>query len=329
MSVGGNAPVLFIAEAGVNHFGDIEKALKLVDLAADAGADVFKTQAFLTDSLVSSALPEWRDRLRSKEVSFDFLKTVKEYCDTKNIMFMCTAHDEEVLPWLDELNVDAFKVGSGEKLNFPYLLELINRKKPIILSTGMYSLADINATINFFKQHDHSELAILHCVTSYPIPYNQVNLNAMKSISDIFPGPVGYSDHTDGHHAVLGAVALGAKIIEKHISLDFNVPNAQDWKVSSGPDDLFDLIKNIRELEDALGTGDKMIQQCEIDATVWALKSIVAKRKIDKGEIIEESMLTSKRPGGGLPPCNIKELIGKQVQSVIDIDQKISLDDLK
>ena len=327
-AVGGGAPVLVIAEAGVAHFGDPDKADALVDLAADAGADVFKTQAFVTDNLVSSRLAEWRDRLRPKEVSFAFLRHMKDRCDSRGILFMCTAHDEKALAWVDDLDVPAYKIGSGERGNTPYLREIAKRGKPVILSTGMYREEDIGEALETFADVGCRELAILHCITSYPAPFDQVNLRAMERIRKIFPGPVGYSDHTEGGHAVLAAVARGADVVEKHIALDFDVPNAQDWKVSAGPDDLPDLIRRLREVEAMLGEGRIEVQDCEWPALDWALKSLVATRDLPAGTVLGSDMVTAKRPGGGLAPSELESVLGRRLKEALDTDQPITRDSL-
>ncbi len=327
--VGPGRPVLFIAEAGVAHFGDPKKAETLVDLAAEAGADIFKTQAFQTDQLIAASLPEWRDRLRPKEVDFDFLSRMKERCDDKGLIFLCTAHDETVLPWLVEWQVPAIKVGSGERGNLPFLRTLAELGKPIILSTGMYSQEDVRATLTALAETGNPDLALLHCVTSYPTPYDQLNLRAMDQLKGLFPGPVGYSDHTQGHHAILAAVALGATIVEKHITLDFDIPNAQDWKVSAGPDDLAILIQQIREVEQALGTGEKMVQPCEIPALDWALKSLVARTPLNAGHPLSADMLVAKRPGGGIPPSELDTLMGRVLTKDLAADTMLSWEDLQ
>ncbi len=327
-TVGPGAPVFIIAEGGVNHFGDLNKALALVDLAAGAGADAFKTQVFATDRLVSSRLPEWRERLRPKEVSFDFLRRMKERCDQRGLIFLCTAHEESTLPWLDALEVPAFKIGSGERDNVPYFREVAGRGKPIILSTGMYDLDKVKATLEILAEAGCRDLALLHCVTSYPTPYAEVNLRAMGALREIFPGPVGYSDHTDGHHAVLAAVALGAAIVEKHISLDFNVPGAQDWKVSAGPEDFPVLVRQLREVEAALGRGIKAVQPCERAALTWALKSLVAARDLPAGTILAADMVIAKRGGAGLTPVHLPDILGRKLCQDLKADQPLEWEHL-
>lgn len=327
--IGHDAPVYVIAEAGVAHFGDPGKALALVDLAAEGGADAFKTQAFTTDSLISARLPEWRDRLRPKEVGFDFIARMKQRCDQRGITFLCTAHDPSVLPWLDELEVPAYKIGSGERGNTPFLQELARRGKPMILSTGMYEERHLAAALDAIADAGLEELALLHCVTSYPTPQDQVNLRAMDRMRELFQGPVGYSDHTQGHHVVLAAVARGAAIVEKHITLDFNVPNAQDWKVSCGPDDFAAFMREIREVEAALGRSAKEVQPCEQAALDWALKSLVAACDLPAGTVLQPEHLLSKRPGDGLTPSHQKELLGKRLARPVATDSALRLEDLE
>lgn len=327
--IGHDAPVYVIAEAGVAHFGDPGKALALVDLAAEGGADAFKTQAFTTDSLISARLPEWRDRLRPKEVGFDFIARMKQRCDQRGITFLCTAHDPSVLPWLDKLEVPAYKIGSGERGNTPFLQELARRGKPMILSTGMYEERHLAEALDAIAGEGLEELALLHCVTSYPTPQDQVNLRAMARMRELFQGPVGYSDHTQGHHVVLAAVARGAAIVEKHITLDFNVPNAQDWKVSCGPDDFAAFVREIREVEAALGRSAKEVQPCEQAALDWALKSLVAACDLSAGTVLQPEHLLSKRPGDGLPPSRQKELLGKRLARPVATDAALRLEDLE
>lgn len=326
--IGEESPTYIIAEGGVAHFGDLGKALALVDLAADGGADAFKTQAFTTDSLISAHLPEWRDRLRPKEVGLDFIAHMKQRCDERGITFLCTAHDPSVLPWLDELDVAATKVGSGERGNLPFLRELARRGRPMILSTGMYEERHLLEAIEAIGGEGLDELALLHCVTSYPTPSNQVNLRAMDRMRELFPGPVGYSDHTQGHSVVLAAVALGADIVEKHITLDFDVPNAQDWKVSCGPDDFATFVRAIRDVEAAVGRPIKEAQPCEQGALVWALKSLVAARDLPAGTVLEREHLLAKRPGDGIPPSHLAQFLGKRLVQPLAADAALRFEDI-
>ncbi|OGT89680.1 MAG: hypothetical protein A2514_14900 [Gammaproteobacteria bacterium RIFOXYD12_FULL_61_37] len=327
--IGPGAPVYIIAEGGVAHFGDPGKAIALVDLAAEAGANAFKTQAYTTNVLISPRLPEWRERLRTKEVSFDFIARMKERCDQHGLTFLCTAHDRSVVPWLEELQVPAYKVGSGERGNLPFLRELAGKGKPMILSTGMYEEHHLLETISALSGAGLRQLALLHCVTSYPTPMDQVNLRAMDRMRELFPGPVGYSDHTSDHRAVLAAVARGANIIEKHITLDFDVPNAQDWKVSCGPDDLAAFVKEIRDVEVMLGRQDLKVQECERPALNWALKSLVATGPLPAGTLIEPRHLDAMRPGDGLPPAMLQSVLGRRLKRSLGAGDPVQWDDLE
>lgn len=325
--IGPNHPAYIIAEGGVAHFGDIDKAIALVDLAADGGADAFKTQAFTTDALVSSQLPEWQSRLRSREVGFDFIASMKKRCDERKITFLCTAHDSSVIPWLEDLDVPAVKVGSGERGNTPFLRQLAQLGKPMILSTGMYGESHILEALATAADEGLRDLALLHCVTSYPTPPDQINLRAMDRMRELFSGPVGYSDHTHGHQVVLAAVARGAAIVEKHITIDFNVPNAQDWKVSCGPDDFSDFVREIREVEAAVGRKVKEPQACEIPALEWALKSLVAAADMSAGTVVASEHVRYKRPGTGLSPGRLNEILGRRLARPVGRDAAFSMDD--
>jgi N,N'-diacetyllegionaminate synthase len=328
-AIGPGAQAYVIAEGGVAHFGDPGKAIALVDLAAEGGADAFKTQAFTTDTLISARLPEWRDRLRPKEVSLDFIARMKERCDHHGIAFLCTAHDPSVVPWLDELMVPAYKVGSGERGNLPFLRELARHGKPMIVSTGMYEESHLQATLDALAAEGLRELALLHCITSYPTPMGQVNLRAMDRMREMFVGPVGYSDHTADHRAVFAAVALGADIIEKHITLDFDVPNAQDWKVSCGPDDFADFVRGIRDIEVMLGRPVLEVQPCEEPALEWALKSLVVVAPLAAGTLLEPTHLAAMRPGDGIAPARMDEVVGRRLCRDLGEGDPVRWDDLE
>jgi len=326
--IGVGNPVFFIAEGGVAHFGDIKKLEALINMSADAGADAFKLQAYRTEQMISSSLPDWQDRMRTKEVDYDFLKFAKEKCDEKGLMFLCTAHDEEALEWLVDMDLPAYKIGSGERGNIPFIRKIASHKKPVILSTGMYEVSDIQEMLQAVFDEENDELALLHCVTSYPTPDEQVNLRAIDVLRDLTTAPVGYSDHTKGHLAVLGAVALGACVIEKHITLEFNIPNAQDWKVSAGPDDLSNLLQSIRQLECQLGRYEKVLQECEKPSTEWALKRIVAKSNLEQGMILTPDLLTEKRAQFGILPSEYDKVIGRTITKSIASDAPVTWEDI-
>lgn len=327
--VGLGHSVFFIAEAGVSHFGDIELAHQLLDLSVKSKADAFKIQVFDVDSLIAKSLQDWRDRLRPRNLTFTQVRELKDRCDREGILFMLTAHDETRIPWLVDLDVPAIKVGSGERNNTPFLGKLASLGKPMIVSTGMYRESDVQEVIEICERSQNHQLALLHCVSAYPTPPDQVNLAAMEKLKEIFPGPVGYSDHTVDHLAVLGAVARGAKIIEKHITILRNVPNAQDWKVSAGPEDLGKLIADIRAMEQMIGSGEKIPAEAERNAEIWALKSLVARYDLKKGHIVSERDLIAKRPGGGIPPSQMTTVIGRRLNRDLATDEKLESGDLE
>lgn len=316
--IGPNAPCLVIAEAGVNHFGSLEKAFRLVDMAAQAGADVLKLQHFHTDRMIGNSASDWRDRMRSKELSEADLLRIKEYCDQSGILFLCTPHDDWALRFLDQgLDLPAFKIGSGEVENWPFLAQVARCGKPIILSTGMYRLDQMHEAIRVLADNGCPALAILHCVTSYPAPPEAINLKVMDEICSFFPGPVGYSDHTAGTAVPLAAVARGAMVLEKHITLDRDVPNAQDWKVSCDPSNFATFVAQIREIEASLGQQQKSIGDLEQNSLLWARKSLHAVTPIMSGQKIEAAMLVAQRPGNGISPAHLTSLIGQSAKQDI------------
>jgi len=329
-AVGSGAPCLIIAEAGVAHFGDVAKALRLVDLAANARADVFKTQHFHTNQLIGPGAPDWRERMQSKELSDDDMARVHSYARERRITFLCTAHDDAALDFIDrELDVAAFKIGSGEVENWPYLENVARRGKPIILSTGMYTLDQVQKAAEVIWDAGGRRLALLHCVTSYPTPPAEVNLDAMRQIRTVFSGPVGYSDHTVGTAVPLAAVALGAAIIEKHITLDVNVPNAHDWKVSCTAETLAPFVAAVRDTEAAIGGWAKRPVASEEAALSWARKSITAATELNVGHVLTKADVLFQRPGSGLPPSQLASVVGRRVRGRIPAGTPITAEMLE
>lgn len=324
--LGQGHPAFIIAEAGVAHFGDIELARRLVDLAAEAGADAFKTQFFDVDMLIAKHAIEWRNRLRPRNMTFKQAREVKDLCDRKGLLFMSTAHDETRISWLLDLDVPAVKVGSGERNNPAFLKKLASLGKPMIVSTGMYGERDIEEAIEACAAGGCRQLALLHCVTSYPTPEDQVNLAAMDRLKEIFPGPIGYSDHTVDGMAVLAAVARGAAIIEKHITILRDVPDAHDWKVSAGPDTFPQLVADIRRVSSMIGHGRKEAAPCEHDGAKWALKSLVAMRDLLAGHRLTAGDLIAKRPAGGIPPNRLDDVTGRRLRRAVEADEALSWD---
>lgn len=326
-AVGGDAPFLFIAEAGVSHFGDIGLARELVDLAADAGADVFKTQFFDVETLIAKRAADWRERLRPRNLTLDEFAEIAQRCHARGLTFMATAHDESRISWLEQLQVPAIKVGSGERNNHLFLERLARLGKPMVVSTGMYGEADVRQALEACAAGGCREVALLHCVTSYPTPPGELNLRAMDTLAEMAPVPVGWSDHTEDFLACYAAVARGAKIVEKHITILYDVPNAQDWKVSAGPENLASLIADLRRVESMLGHGRKEPAACERDGMVWATKSLVAARDLEAGRVIDAADVVAKRPGDGVRADRIDDLLGRRLTRSIPADEPVLRED--
>ena len=322
--VGADGKCFIIAEAGVAHFGDLAKAKKLVNLAVDSGADAVKFQTFDVDALITNEAPEWRERLGNRCLTSEEFVELKAYCDNKRITFLSTAHDEVGLETVKALDPPAFKIGSGELGNWGFMQKIADLGKPVILSTGMYSEEDVAKALKAIAGTKNNQVALLHCVTSYPTASADANIRLVARYKEKFGGVVGYSDHTEGATAVLGAVALGAKIIEKHIALDFNIPDAQDWRVSAGPDTFPKLVKRIRKLESCLGEGlQRVISDNEMKNREWACKSLVAKYALRRGQQLEADMLLSKRPGTGISPEHLSQVIGRELKVDLTKDSVI------
>jgi N,N'-diacetyllegionaminate synthase len=316
---------LIIAEAGVNHNGDIQLAKKLIDAAANAGVDYVKFQTFKSDKLVSKnaekASYQKENTGDSSESQLKMLQKLElseadhleliAYCKSKQIKFLSTAFDLDSIAFLNELNIDLFKVPSGEITNYPYLEKIGSLGKPIIISTGMATIQDIENAINIVTKNGASlnDITVLHCNTEYPTPMHDVNLKAMQAIADRFNVPIGYSDHTLGIEIPIAAVALGATVIEKHFTLDKTL-KGPDHKASLEPDELKNMVTSIRHIEKALGHGKKEPTQSELKNKDIARKSIVASKTISKGDIFSEDNITTKRPGNGISAMEWPNVIG-------------------
>jgi N,N'-diacetyllegionaminate synthase len=325
--VGGGAPCYVIAEAGVSHFGSLEKAFRLVDMAVRAGADAVKFQHFDAERMIGASAPDWRRRMASRQLSDADMARVAEHADRSGITFLCTGHEEAALDFLDRsIGVPAFKIGSGEVENWPFIADIARRGKPVIISTGMYTMDLVAQALDVLASNGAREVAVLHCITSYPADPATVNLDAMRQIRTFFPGPVGYSDHTAGTAVPLAAVALGAEVIEKHITLEFDIPDAQDWKVSCGPHNLAAFVADIRAVTAARGGAERSLGDNEIAALRWARKSLTSVRDIPADAVITEGMLVGKRPGDGLPPSRLADILGRKARVAIPAGTKVSAD---
>jgi N-acetylneuraminate synthase len=303
---------LIIAEAGVNHNGRLDLALQLCDAAKESGADVVKFQTWKTENLITRNLEQAEyqvlnsgkresqfDMLKKLELSYDNFRTIKRHCDEIGISFSSTADESESLDFLVELGIPFIKIGSGDIGNVPFLRYIGSKKMPIILSTGMSTIADVDISINALKEGGATEISILHCTTNYPCSYEDVNLRAMLTLRDAYRLPVGYSDHTIGREVAVSAVALGAKIIEKHFTLDCRMVGP-DHAASTEPQDFAELVKAIRIVETCLGTGVKGPTDREKNIAKVISKRAVAKRNIKKGEVFTAENLCVKRNDIGI-----------------------------
>ncbi|MCF8106056.1 MAG: N-acetylneuraminate synthase family protein [Desulfohalobiaceae bacterium] len=327
--VGPKHPVFIIAEAGVNHFGRMELAEHLIDMAVLAGADAVKFQIFKTKNLISGAAPDWIQRMKSKELPYQGFARLQRYCQQKNIVFLATAHDEESLDFLASLKPAAYKIGSGEIANPLFLQKIAAKQKPVILSTGMYTLEDVHKALDIFSRAENQDLILLHCNTAYPPQPDEINLRAIETMSGEFACPIGYSDHNRGNDIALAAVALGARVIEKHIALSRNAPGSQDCPVSCDQKGLIELVNSIRRLEMALGSPEKKPSAAERKSRQWAGKSIVAGTDIKAGQIIGREMLVFKRPGTGISPEQLSLVLGRKAAKMIPDDSLIRFQDLE
>src|SRR5690554_490785 len=331
---------LVIAEAGVNHNGDIKLAKKLIAVAAEAGADLVKFQTFVTASNISRSAPKAEyqkgstdpeesqyEMVRKLELSKDDHLELIEECRKRKIGFFSTAFDATSIDMLDELNVsDYVKVPSGELTNLPYLRYLTRHGKRVLLSTGMADLGEIEAAINVVEQAGtpRDKITVLHCTTEYPTPMEDVNLRAMVNIGKAFGVSVGYSDHTPGIEVPIAAVALGATVIEKHFTLDRTLPGP-DHRASLEPDELKAMVQGIRNIEKALGDGIKRPSPSELKNKPIARKSLVAARPIKAGKAFTEDNLIAKRPGTGISPMQWDDVIGRTAPRDFSEDELIEL----
>lgn len=331
------ANTYIVAEAGVNHNGCFEQALRLIDAAKDAGADCVKFQTFVTEEEISklAAKAEYQkettdadenqfDMVKKLELSFEQFRQLKDYCDQKNIRFLSTPFDLKSIQFLDTLDLPFWKIPSGEVTNLPYLLAIAKTKKPVVMSTGMCEMEEIQAAIDILKANGTPRITLLHCNTEYPTPYEDVNLRAMETMRKQFDVDVGYSDHTLGIEVPIAAAAMGAVIIEKHFTLDRNM-EGPDHKASLNPVELAAMVTGIRRIEAALGNGEKTASPSEKKNRDIARKSIVARCAIKKGEMLTEKNITTKRPGNGISPMRWFEVLSMPAIRDFEEDELIEL----
>lgn len=321
--------VFVIAEAGVNHNGDLDLARRLVDIAVEAGADAVKFQSFRAESLASRSAPKADyqiaatggtesqfEMLKRLELSDESHRILNAYCAAQGILFLSTPFDEERADFLADLGIVAFKIPSGEVTNLPFLAHVATKGRPILLSTGMSELAEVGSAIDTIRKAGGNDLALLHCLTSYPADPCEANLRAMRTLADRFSVPVGFSDHTLGTEVAFAAVALGARIIEKHFTLD-RALDGPDHAASLEPSELKALIRGVRIVHSALGDGVKTPAASEARLRNIMRKSLVAVRHIAAGAIINSSDIAVLRPGTGLAPSCRSEVIGRRARIAI------------
>ena len=331
---------IIIAEAGVNHNGSVERAKEMVVVAKNCGVDYIKFQtgkpnlvaskfAIMADyqkKNLNNIEESQQDMLKKIDLDFCEFNGLKDYCDKKQVQFMSTPFDLEAIDILRPLQMDYMKIPSGEITNYPYLKKIAKLNTPVILSTGMSTLGEIEDALNLLVSNGLQEnhISLLHCNTEYPTPYEDVNLNAMLTLKQCFGLRVGYSDHTKGIEVPIAAVALGAEIIEKHFTLDRNLPGP-DHIASLEPNELKDMVTSIRNIEKALGSSIKKVSESEKKNISIARKSIIAAKDIKKGEIFTQENITTKRPGNGISPMQWENVIGKTAIRDFQEDEHIEL----
>ena len=330
--------VYIIAEAGVNHNGRLDLALKLCDAAKEAGVDAVKFQTWKTENIVTASarqaayqtentgiVESQYDMLKKLELSYTQFEEIQQYCKKIGIDFLSTPDEEESLDFLmNTLHLPLVKIGSGEVTNIPYLRTIASYKKPVILSTGMSTLAQVATAYETLLKAGAPLVSLLHCTTNYPCPYDEVNLRAMQTLKDAFKCHVGYSDHTMGTEIPVAAVSMGAEIIEKHFTLDRNM-EGPDHKASLEPQELKLMVQQIRHIESALGDGIKRPNKSEAENAKVVQKSILAKIPIKKGDLLSADNLTVKRAGEGISASLWDSVIGAPAIKDFDIDEPIKL----
>ena len=339
--IGRSQRCFILAEAGVNHNGDIDLARKLVDAAVAAHADAVKFQTFRAEQVASNSAPKAEYQLKTtdaEESQLEMLKRLElpdeayrdlmDYCEQKGIAFLSTPFDESSADMLDEMGMGAFKLPSGEITNLPFLRHVAAKGKPVILSTGMSGLGEVEAAVKAIEDAGNRDLVLLHCVSNYPAAPGDVNLRAMHTLAAAFGVPVGYSDHTEGIEIALAAVALGACLIEKHFTLDRNLPGP-DHRASLEPDELARMIQGIRAIESAMGDGRKQPAAGETATASVARRSLVAAQDIAAGTVLGDDMVTAMRPGTGLPPAMREYLIGRALRRDVSRGELLQLEMLE
>ncbi len=341
LKIGPDHPVFIIAEAGINHEGDLSVAFDLVDAAAETGADAVKFQTFVTELVITRRTPKanyhiettggddeqtWFELIKSEELPPEAFFEIKRRCDDKGIIFLSTPYDMPSVDTLVKIGVPAIKIASTDTNNLPLLKYMAGTGVPLFLSTGMSSLEELDAALGAIKDGGCDQLVVMQCTAEYPAPHDQINLKAMRAIADRYGVAVGYSDHCPGSTAALGAVALGATVYEKHFTLDKNA-QGPDHRASMEPDELKTLVDEIRALEAMLGDGEKVIMPCEAKNKPILQKCIVANGDLAVGDVLaEENMLTKRTGGIGLSPLVFYDVVGRPLAKAVGHDEPITED---
>jgi len=340
--VGRKHPVFFIAEAGVNHNGSTKLGKELIDIAVEAGADAVKFQTFKTENIITPDAPKstyhiettgddnqqsWYDLLKTQEMSESMHIELINYCNKKNIIFLSTPYDEESVDLLDNLGVPAFKIASTDTSNVPFLTYVASKKKPIILSTAMASMSEVKEAVNSIKSTGLKELIILQCTGNYPSNLSDSNLNVMNTYRKEFECIVGYSDHTMELINPSAATALGAKVYEKHFTIDKSLPGP-DHRMSLAPQELINTVSIIRKTEKALGSPIKSVLDDEKENRIKLRKSIITTKELKSGQKITEDSIAILRPQTGLPPIFYSEIIGKKINKNINKNNPVNKNDI-
>ncbi len=334
----GQQGCIVIGEIGVNHNGSLDVAKQMIDVAVSAGADAVKFQTFSAEKLATSTAEKAAyqkandgeagnqiEMLRRLELSKSDLKACQQYCAKSGIIFLSTPFDEEAADLLEEIGIQGYKVSSGDLTNLPLLAHMAAKGKPMIISTGMANMSETEEAVTTIRENGNPPLAILHCVSNYPADPKEANLRAMDTLFAAFNVPIGWSDHTLGDAVALAAIARGARILEKHYTLDVTMPGP-DHKASLEPAEFADLIRKLRDVEAALGDGIKRPQPSEFDTAKVARRSIVSACDIPAGTVISEDHLICKRPGTGLAPRMIPQIVGRKAKIYIAADHVIKME---
>jgi N-acetylneuraminate synthase/N,N'-diacetyllegionaminate synthase len=333
-----NQDLFFIVEAGVNHNGNIDLAMKMIDKAAEMNADAIKFQTYITDDLVQLDAPLAKyqrentgnettqyEMLKKLELPLESFKILKKHCDDRGIMFLSTPHSGgKVLDALD-LIMPAYKIGSGDLTNHPFLRQVARKKKPMILGTGMATLDEVIDAVSVIEKDGNENIILLHCTTEYPCNYEDVNLQAMKTMMNTFRYPIGYSDHTVGWQVPVMAVTLGAVVIEKHFTLDKTLPGP-DHVASANPVEMADTITRCRAVKKILGSPEKKPSEAELKNIPIARKSLYFSKDLLAGTIISESDIVIRRPGQGLSPKLFDSIIGKKLVVSVKKGQNVQIE---